>query len=788
MKSLLSSMQFFNCIKKLKGSWSISTFLVIPILFFSAQIFGQSADLDQIRNGSAGSPENPANWVNGNAGPSNAHFAEGYSVPYRMKIASLVGNANTIHTLVIEWDTKDQNGHAIDYITHYNNIDNELGSHQATFHHNPEALNPALGTAFAGTSPTLFPIPPPTIFANSEVVGMPRASFNNLPGQTGNADITKMAIWGGTITEITYGPETAPDANTPSTKTTCTIKFKSTNGSTALIAWGGHIGAEYDWGGGRGATGVNGSPYHTRLVSIDGGGGSQDRSLKASAVVVPPPTCGISSAQYVCNGTTSLSFSATGSSTGSNVSYVWTLTNGSTSAGAKIDGSNTGYTISVVPIGAAFIGGGTFNLSLTVNKTGATSATCTRTPAGTIQKVVTTASASPTLVDITSAAHSTTLTANIGATSTDLNNANYDYLWTIVTGGTTGVLSNATSRIATYTAGVGDAGSSIQFRVTATQKAIPQCADDEVVSISLNSPGACNVSSQAAVCQGTTTTHNGSPSPKPGTATYTWSLQGHGGAGTTTSTFASANGGISIQLNATQSYRIVLSQVYENTAFNTSCFQDVTVVPTLSLQTQYNAPSCSQKTFTVDVVNPISGVVYSIDQPGNNIIFPTKTSTAGSAVQFTGLTNGDGYTVTMTSTTADCSVTSSCATNPSSARPAPTTSTETIVTPEASKMETKSPEVYDIVLRSPTKVTALPNPFTDKIKFNLVSGVSGYGTLELYNSLGQKIAVVYEGHIQAGRELSKEYITSERRETLLYVFKVGDQRISGKLIGLKSKF
>ena len=642
-----------------------------------------------------------------------------------------------------------------------------------------------MGTAFAG-APTLFQIPAPSS-AGSEVAGIPTTSFNNLPtaAYTNNPDITKMAIWGGTITSLTYVFQDPPDATTAQTETRLDIAFKSADGSTALLAWGGHIAAEYDWGVGRGATGVSGSPYHTRVIEIDGKPGNQDRSLKATAVIIPPPICGISPAQLACPETASLSFSATGSSTGVNVSYVWTLTNGSPSAGAKIDGSNTGFTISVVPIGADFIAGGTFNLSLTVSKTGAQSTTCTRIPAGTIQKVIVNASANPVNVDITSAAHSSTLTATIDASSTDPNNANYSYQWSIVTAGTTGVLSNATSRIATYTAGVLDAGTTIQFKVIATQTAAPNCSDDALVSININSAQPCDVSPQAAVCQGTTTTHTGSPSPKPATATYTWSLEANGGGGTTSSTLVGANGGTSIQVNAIESYRIVLSQVYENTALNRSCFEDVTVVPTPTVSAIYNPPGCSENTFSIDVPNSVVGSSYKVTQGGEQS--PTYNQTkagTGGTLNFSGLAAGGGFLVRVTTGTASCTATTNCASSTNSCTSNAVTesrATSTTVTSVAKPVET-----YKIVLESPTKVKAVPNPFTDRIKFNLVSGVSGYGSLELYNTLGQKVGVVYQGSVQAGRELNKEYnVPKDQRNTLIYVFKVGDQKVTGKLIGLK---
>ena len=52
--------------------------------------------------------------------------------------------------------------------------------------------------------------------------------------------------------------------------------------------------------------------------------------------------------------------------------------------------------------------------------------------------------------------------------------------------------------------------------------------------------------------------------------------------------------------------------------------------------------------------------------------------------------------------------------------------------------------------------------------------------------LGQKVAVVYQGYIKAGAELSKEYFVPVKdRGTLIYTFRVGDQKISGKLVPVR---
>jgi hypothetical protein len=83
-------------------------------------------------------------------------------------------------------------------------------------------------------------------------------------------------------------------------------------------------------------------------------------------------------------------------------------------------------------------------------------------------------------------------------------------------------------------------------------------------------------------------------------------------------------------------------------------------------------------------------------------------------------------------------------------------------------------------------VSTYPNPYTDKVKFVIQSPVSGKGTLELYNLLGQKIHTVYEGQVFAGHDQSVEYIVpASQRTNLIYIMKVNDRQITGKLLNNK---
>ena len=360
---------FNSSFQKIKfNQKTIYHYSFLLLLFTQFSLYGQnpSADLDQVRNGSGTSPISPGNWVNGNAGASNAHYSEGWSIPYRMTVQNVAFDASApyvasaTHELIIEWDIKHSGKHAIDYITHYYNLDNPSGSHQGTFHHDEEIIDPTIGFApgvIDNAFTMTYPIPAPSS-AGSPVANMPTNSFNGLPPLD-----RVMTIYNGTITSLSYVSQ--GDLNAAQSATRLKITFIA-HKSTVLFAWGGHIAAESDWGEGNGATGVSGSPYHTRLISLDGSGGNQDRSLQSTAVVIPPQ-CAVSGPSASCADGGPLMFNASITNpNGVSVTYSWSLINNS--AGAVINGSTTGSSISV-----NLVGSGSFEAQVIVTRNGSSS-------------------------------------------------------------------------------------------------------------------------------------------------------------------------------------------------------------------------------------------------------------------------------------------------------------------------------------------------------------------------------------------------------------------------------
>jgi sarcosine oxidase delta subunit len=100
----------------------------------------------------------------------------------------------------------------------------------------------------------------------------------------------------------------------------------------------------------------------------------------------------------------------------------------------------------------------------------------------------------------------------------------------------------------------------------------------------------------------------------------------------------------------------------------------------------------------------------------------------------------------------------------------------------------RNPESNTKELEKATKlaVQAFPNPFNDQVRFVIESPVSGQGTLEVFTTLGQKVQVVYQGFIAAGKGQVIDYnVPVKHRTNLIYVLTINGQRVNGKLLNAK---
>ncbi len=252
----------------------------------------EAANLDQCIDGTIGPPLtlNPciigrvsgnsySQWVNGNANGAKAHWREGDFVAYRVTATGLNAGA---HVIDFNYDTVHGGKHATDYLGSVNATET-FSTNPSIFHannNNPclDKLTTCIPAAPAGS----IPVPPATpvncggssgTFAGSQIPG-------------------KIYIYGPsgtTLDSFTYTSQNVVQG-TGQCSTYVELAFHSgSGGSTVVIAWGGHIATENDWGAGQAATSINGSPYHMALMSLDGTtAGSQDRALSSNAIFFTP--------------------------------------------------------------------------------------------------------------------------------------------------------------------------------------------------------------------------------------------------------------------------------------------------------------------------------------------------------------------------------------------------------------------------------------------------------------------------------------------------------------------
>ena len=267
---------------KRRGRGALAAFALIGVVGGSLLTYGvvvaanPSANLDQCANDPLpsshldGCNSSATQWVNGNLGESKSVYFEGDSIPYRLTLGNLSTSGS--HSVTIEWDTTKSGKHAIDYID--------------TFNQSVANANPCLGVSGCSAFNEF------TIPADPQVTGA---------GKTPIAG--KFRLYGGTITAVSrptsVGNTNCTNANslgdycysvgtgfTGDKSAAIKVTFTTTV-ANPVLAWGGHIASRADWGAAGSAVAISGSPYHTRLIDLDGAGGNQDRSLSAAAVIFP---------------------------------------------------------------------------------------------------------------------------------------------------------------------------------------------------------------------------------------------------------------------------------------------------------------------------------------------------------------------------------------------------------------------------------------------------------------------------------------------------------------------
>jgi uncharacterized protein YjdB len=177
-------------------------------------------------------------------------------------------------------------------------------------------------------------------------------------------------------------------------------------------------------------------------------------------------------------------------------------------------------------------------------------------------------SATPTLIDITSAAHNTQMNVDLSLNA-DTDPTHYTYAWTEDGAGSFN-FNNIKNPV--YTAGVLDAGQVISFTVTVTNIATG-CVSTSNCSVTVNSAGSCPGVPTSEVCNGSTNTYTADRAP---TANETWLWSVNNGAA-----IVGAANGQSVTVTAgSQAFTLTLTVSYANVELSPSvCTYQVATTP-----------------------------------------------------------------------------------------------------------------------------------------------------------------------------------------------------------------
>ena len=180
-----------------------------------------------------------SNWITGNLGISNSDYSEGDSVPFRATINNLTIGAS--YSVKISWESTKDGKHAYDYLTSYNRTES--------------TADPCVGLTCASPSDTLpIPIDPNVTGGGVTQIGSQLFSLFGGSFVDAGANIANSGDLCATATcNIASNPSgyvlTGTYAGSSSTSTDV---YFTAAAESVVLAWGGRIAAEADWGVGMG--------------------------------------------------------------------------------------------------------------------------------------------------------------------------------------------------------------------------------------------------------------------------------------------------------------------------------------------------------------------------------------------------------------------------------------------------------------------------------------------------------------------------------------------------------
>jgi len=335
------------------------------------------------------------------------------------------------------------------------------------------------------------------------------------------------------------------------------------------------------------------------------------------------------------------------------------------------------------------------------------------------------------------------------------------------------------------------------YRIIVTGSNAPGCNDKDTVCIQVTgSAPPCGIAGPDTVCPKSTNywfydpDGDGVANPIPSNFTAAWSLINNTN-GASLGTATASGDSVPVTASATcggTGFRVKLTLTSGSSFVTISCTDSATVGTKSALSITCprdttltcGASTAPASTGTATVPDNGCGVKVSY----SDVI--TRTWTATDAC-------GNTKTCTQTITVpGPCQTSNTIPPDPPAARMV--TSAPTLVSPAGAGTVTDqtvkttdkpaplTPAVTSI--GSGLKVQAFPNPFSNTINFRFTSQVSGRAILEVFNSMGQRVGIAFNGMVDAGTMQNVQFTTRLTNQTLIYRLKVGTKTVRGTVLEL----
>lgn len=490
---------------------------------------------------------------------------------------------------------------------------------------------------------------------------------------------------------------------------------------------------------------VAGIGTHT-IVYEASAGVNCTKTASIQVVVNANPSVTDPSDQTVCNGASTNAVTFSSSTTGA--TFNWT--NNTTSIGLGASGSGNISAFNAVNTG-------TSNVVATIEVT-ATANGCTGSP----QSFTITVKPTPTVTDPSDqtlcnggSTNAVTFSGVVAGTTFGWTNNNT----------TIGLAASGSGNIASFPA-VNSGTTNAVATITVTPTANSCTGSPQQFTITVKPTPTVSDPPDQNYCPGATTS----------AVNFTGTVTG--------TTFAWTNNNTSIGLGASGSGNLP-SFITVNSG-NSNAVATITVTPTanscsgtpqvftITVNPQPVAPTicivqptlCGPSTGSITVTSP-TGAGYLYSKDGG--------STWQSSPTFNNLAAGSNPSIIYQTPAACISAAATCGAGsvcPQSQRSNTVTQTETT----ARVLGSATLEASSVT------VSALPNPFSNQVRFMITNPEAGSGTLDIYNMAGQKIKTVYQGNIPAGISYFDLTLATKQVANHVYVLRIGDKKMTGKIL------